>query len=80
MSVQGIARLEELSDVPGDDRSLEYLQGLEDGMLLAREMIGNMKQLENLSEDQRNQVRLMFEYLIQNVQKKKVAVLRFYGE
>ena len=54
MSGQGIARLEELSDVPVDDRSLEYLQGLEDGMLLARETIGNMKQLENLAEDQRN--------------------------
>ena len=79
MSGLGIARLEELSDVPGDDPSMEYLQGLEDGMLLARETIRNMSSLDNLTDDQRNQVHLMFDCLIQNVQRRKVAVLRQFS-
>ena len=75
MSGQGIARLEELSDVPGDDQSMEYLQGLEDGMLLARDTIRNMSSLGNLTDDQWSQIHLMFDCLIQNVQKRKVAAL-----
>ena len=78
MSGQGIAQLEELSDVPGDDQSMEYLQGLEDGMLLARETIIAMSCLKDLSEDQWNQVRLMFEHMTHSVQMKRMALLRPY--
>ena len=55
--------------------TLEYLEGLEDGIVLIQEdVLGKLRE-HNLDEDLLEKVRLEFLFRVQQVQKKKALVL-----
>ena len=62
------------------DLSLEYLQGLEDGMLLSRQTILSGSRADRMNEYDLKQDTLAFDYLIQQVQKRRYGILRVYVE
>lgn len=64
----------------GGNARMNYMHGLEDGLLIAQENILGMSFVRKLEADDRDQLKMMMEYLLQGVQKRRATVLCAYVE
>jgi hypothetical protein len=62
-------------DLPDKQLSLEYLQGLMDGVMLSRKSVMSGGHMSNMSEDDVRQVDLAFDYLRQRIEGERSTLL-----
>jgi hypothetical protein len=67
-------------DLPDKELSLEYLQGLMDGVMLSRKAVMSGQHISNMSEDDVRQVELAFDYLKQRIEGERSTRRWMLGE